>query len=262
MKTFLTQSNQIRGLTKQQYTTLRVLCRISKNLYNVGLYNIRQYYFKERKYLSYESNYKYCKDNENYKLLQAGVSQQILMTVDKGFKSFFGLLHKQKHGTQVHIPHYLPREGFFPLILSTNAYRVKSGYLTLPVSRTYRKLHPDVEDIRIPFPRRLQGKTLKEVRIVPLFGARYFKIQYVYAQKSEAKRFDKNRAVGIDLGLNNLATCVTTDRASFIVDGKKLKSINRLYNKTLARLKSIASKQGIIDKLTNRMARITLKRNN
>jgi transposase len=86
---FLTQKNQIRGLSKYEYQVLREMCLISRNLYNVALYNIRQYFFAERKFLRYESNYHVCKENENYQLLQAGVSQQILKVVDRGFWSFF-----------------------------------------------------------------------------------------------------------------------------------------------------------------------------
>lgn len=65
---YATQKNQIHRLTKQQYETLRELCRLSKNLYNVSLYSIRQYYFQEKKYLWYEANYHVCKTNENYQL--------------------------------------------------------------------------------------------------------------------------------------------------------------------------------------------------
>ena len=86
---YLTQSNVIRGLSKDEYEMLREMCRYSSNLYNVALYNIRQYYFKEKKFLRYEENYHVCKYNENYKLLQAGVSQQTLKVVDRSFKSFF-----------------------------------------------------------------------------------------------------------------------------------------------------------------------------
>lgn len=45
---------------------LKELCKLSKSLFNVGLYNVRQYFFQERKYLSYESNYHLSKDNENW----------------------------------------------------------------------------------------------------------------------------------------------------------------------------------------------------
>ena len=82
---YLTQSNQIRNLSKQQYEVLKEMCWISKNLYNVALYKIRQYYFAEKKFLNYESNYHECKSNENYKLLQAGISQQTLKMADRIF---------------------------------------------------------------------------------------------------------------------------------------------------------------------------------
>lgn len=52
---YLTQKNQLRDLDKAKFLALRELCRLSKNLYNVGLYTVRQYFFEERKHLRYES---------------------------------------------------------------------------------------------------------------------------------------------------------------------------------------------------------------
>ncbi|MEG4321885.1 MULTISPECIES: transposase [unclassified Microcoleus] len=49
--------------------------------------------------------------------------------------------------------------------------------------------------------------------------------------------------------MDNLATCVDTNGASFIVDGRKLKSINQWFNKENARLQSIKDRQKI-EKLT------------
>lgn len=91
---FLTQTNVIRGLTKSEYAMLGEMCRYANNLYNVGLYNIRQHYFNTKTFLCYESNYHECKANENYGLLQAGISQQILRVADRSFKSFFNLVKK------------------------------------------------------------------------------------------------------------------------------------------------------------------------
>ena len=50
---YLCVKQQLKHLTKQQYLDLRELCRIAKNLYNVGVYNVRQYYFREKEYLNY-----------------------------------------------------------------------------------------------------------------------------------------------------------------------------------------------------------------
>ena len=83
---YLTQSNVIRGLSKQEYTMLREMCQYSNNLYNVAVYTIRQHYFDTRQFLRYEENYPICKENENYGLLQAGVAQQILKVADRSFK--------------------------------------------------------------------------------------------------------------------------------------------------------------------------------
>lgn len=261
---YLTQSNQIRGLSKKQYQQLRELCHYAKNLYNVGLYNIRQHYFVEKTFLRYESNYHVAKTNENYKLLQAGVSQQILKVVDRSFKSFFNLIKKAKKGEyrfqDIRIPRYLKKDGLFSLIFSTNAINIKDGFFRVAVSNAYKKANPDYEDILIPFPSRLEGKKIKEVRIVPRNNGQFFHIQYVYEQPSEKVELDFDKALAIDIGLNNLASCVDSDGASFLVDGKKLKSINRLYNKEKARLQSVAMKQGLKD--TKRIHSLTLKRNN
>jgi hypothetical protein len=54
---YLTQSNVIRGLSKQEYTMLREMCQYSNNLYNVAVYTIRQHYFETRQFLRYEKNY-------------------------------------------------------------------------------------------------------------------------------------------------------------------------------------------------------------
>lgn len=260
---YLTQTNVIRGLSKQQYSMLAEMCRYSNNLYNVALYNIRQYYFENKKFLTYESNYHVCKENENYGLLQAGVSQQILKVADRSFKSFFNLISKAKHGDyrfqDIKIPHYRKKGGMFNLVLSTNAIAIKNGYFQMPISRDFKKLHPDC-DIRITFPNRLAGKIIKEVRILPIQNGKCFKIQYVYETEIMHTSLNTDNAIAIDLGVDNLASCVTTFGTSFIMDGRKLKSINQGWNKEKARLQSIADKQG--NKRTARLSRITEKRNN
>ena len=93
---YLTQSNVIRGLAKQDYTMLREMCRYSNNLYNVAVYTIRQHYFDTHQFLRYEESYPICKENENYGLLQAGVAQQILKIADRSFRAFFSLFKASK----------------------------------------------------------------------------------------------------------------------------------------------------------------------
>ena len=240
------------------------MCRYSNSLYNVALYNIRQHYFNTNMFLAYEGNYHECKNNENYKLLQAGVAQQTIKVVDRSFKSFFSLLRKCKVGDyryhDVKMPHYKKSGGLFNLVLSTNAISIRGNNLMLPMSREFRALHPEVKEIAIPFPKRLSDKTIKEVRILPYGNGKVFKIQYVYEVSEEPKNLNRNNVLSIDLGIDNLATCVSTIGTPFIMDGRKLKSINHRWNKEKARLRSISMKQGL--KTTNHIQKITAKRNN
>jgi putative transposase len=254
---YLTQKNQLRDLSKAEFLALRELCRLSKNLYNVGLYTVRQYFFEERKHLRYESAYYLCKENENYQALNTDIAQQTLKVVDRTFRSFYGLIKTVRAGAfqqKVRLPHYLPKEGYFVLIIPR--IKVKEGRFKIPMSNAFKK---EFGDVIIDFPERLAPDKIKEVRIHPKYEARFFEVEYIYEGEIEAVETVKDSALAIDFGLNNLATCVDTNGASFIVDGRKLKSINQCFNKENARLQSIKDLQGIKG-LTERQSRLYINR--
>ena len=261
---YLTQSNVIRGLTKEEYDLLRKVCRYCNSLYNVALYNIRQTYFRNEGFQPYEENYHLCKTNENYKLVQATVSQQILKVADRDYKSFFALIDKAKKGEydfkDISIPHYKEKGGLFNIILTAPHKNISKGMLTVPMSKKFKELYGS-KKIKIKLPTNLKDKDIKEVRICPVYGGKYFKIEYCYEVKPEKQDVSKRKILAIDLGLDNLATCVTSIGTAFIMDGRKLKSINQHWNKRKAYYQRIASKQGIKG-WTKRLYRITQKRNN
>jgi len=64
---------------------------LSKNLYNAGLYEVRHFFFGEGNYLNYNALQKKFQKEKNvdYYDLPTKVSQQILMVLDRNFKSFF-----------------------------------------------------------------------------------------------------------------------------------------------------------------------------
>jgi len=257
---YLTVKQQLKHLSKEEYLILRELCHSAKNLYNQAVYNIRQYYFDKRKYLNYVENNKLLKSSENYKTLNSNMAQQILKEVDGAFKSFFGLLKLKSKGEykeKVKLPKYLPKNSFTTLVVGF--VRLNENTFILPYSQSYKKNH---RPIKINIPPLLLDKNIKEIRIIPKFNARFFEIQYTYQVENEERNLDKNNALAIDLGVNNLATCVTNRGKSFIVDGKKLKSINQWFNKYNAKLQSIKDKQGYGKTLTMKQKYIWNKRNN
>jgi IS605 OrfB family transposase len=253
---------QVKHLTKEEYNILRELCRISKNLTNQAIYNIRQYYFQEKQYLRYESNYHELKNSENYKLLNSNMAQQTIKGVDSMFKSFFALIRLAKQGKysfkHIRLPNYLPKDGYSCLIIAQ--FSIKDGnVLMIPYSNAFNKKYKTRVSVRVP--KVLEDKKIKEIRIIPKFNARFFEIQYTYEIQGENIQLNTNNALAIDLGVNNLCTCVTNIGKSFIIDGRKLKSINQFFNKRNARLQSIKDKQNI-KKQTKQQYLISQKRKN
>lgn len=222
---------------------------------------MRQYYFTEGEFLKYEKNYTLLKNSPNYKALNSNMAQQILKEVDGSFKSFFGLLKLTKQGKYAFrdckLPHYLPKDGYATLVIGF--VRLNGNKLILPFSNNFKKTHKAVE---ITIPPVLLDKKVKEIRIIPKAGARFFEIQYTYESECIQRNLNKNNALALDLGINNLVTAVSNSGKTFIIDGRKLKSINQWFNKENVRLQSIKDKQHFGKKTTNRQKAIARDRNN
>ena len=258
---YLTIKQQLKHLSKEEYIELRTLCRFAKNLTNEAIYNVRQHYIKEKKYLKYCKNYFLLKNSTNYKLLNSNMAQQIIKEVDGSFKSFFELIKLSKEGkyrkSKIKLPYYLPKDGFATLVIGF--IRIDKNNLLIPFSNKFKKKH---KQINITIPTILENKRIKEIRIIPKFNARFFEIQYTYELDYNQRELNKNNALALDLGVNNIVSCVSNKGESFIVDGKRLKSINQWFNKENSRLQSIKDKQGYNKNPSFRQLRLSKNREN
>ena len=226
---------------------------------NEAIYVSRQYFFREGKYLGYEKTYAILKASENYRILNSNMAQQSMEVVDGMFASFIALLRlvkkKQYDSRAVKIPHYLPKGGYAPLIVQQ--FTIRDQIFTLPYSKQYGAEH---SKIAVKVPLILEGKKVKYIRIIPINEARFFEIQYTYEAVEAQRELDKQKALAIDFGLNNLMTCATSEGDTFIIDGRRLKAINQWYNKVNARLAGIKDKQKYGRKPTFQQRQLARKR--
>lgn len=232
----------------KDYKELKNLCRLSKNLYNATLYEIRQYFFENKKYLSYPIIDKKFKETNNidYKSLPSQTAQQTMRVVDSSFRSFFKLLNMKNKGSynkSINIPHYLKKDGYFTLFYTGQQLGKKllNGIIKLPLTNI--EFHSN-------------KKNIKQVRFIP--SNNYIIMEVIYEVKESEIKEDNNRYCGIDLGLNNLATVTSNVSEPYIINGRPVKSINQYYNKKKAYLQSKLKDQ----KTSKRIQRLTLKRNN
>lgn len=97
---------------------------------------------------------------------------------------------------------------------------------------------------------------LSQIRIVPKNS--YISIEVIYEVQEKEILKDNSKYLSIDLGINNLATGSSNVIEPFIIDGKRVKSINQFYNKHKAQLQSSLEKNKFTSK---RIQHLTNKRN-
>lgn len=265
MKTMtLTQKNRLK-LSPKKLEIVKLLSYYSARLYNVGLYSVRQHYFKNNEYLTYPKNYHECKENENYRLLLSDTSQQILRMVDRNFKSFFALLKLKsagKYSEKIRIPKYKKQDELVNITIQGRSARVRNGYVIVSLSKAFKQKHPfNINELKFKLPKNIEATKLQEVRILPIFGGMEFDIEYIYQKQFKPISVDKDSYLSIDMGLDNFATCFdSSDGSSFIIDGRYIKSINRYYNKQKAYYQGILDRQKI--KTSKKLLSLSRKRYN
>ena len=242
----------------KDYKELDHLLFLSKNLYNTGLYEVRQHFFKAKedssvkyKYLNYYALNALLKgrEDENYRALPANTSQEVLKLINQNFCSFFKALSMKRErlmSNKVNIPKYLDKEKGRQILIynqmTIGKVLLKKGIIQLPKTKIQIKTK--------------HSESLRQVRIVPKNG--YIVIEVVYEIQEKELLKDNNRFLSIDLGINNLATCSSNVISPFIIDGRKLKSINQFYNKRKVKLQNSLEKNKFSSK---RIKHLTNKRN-
>ena len=215
----------------------------AKNLYNAGLYQIRQSIFERNKcqeeekpsFLSWiELVSQFRKEKQGDMLaLPSKVSTNILRTLGSSINSYYQLLkhYHDKSNLSVtskpQLPGYLHKtEGRYAVEFTSQTISKKRGL--------NGELILCPKDLNLFIPTKV--KTPKCVRIVPKLKA--FVIEVIYEVEVSPLKSTGNYAA-IDLGIDNLATITFSNGVNpLVVKGSKLKSINQGYNRLIAKATS------------------------
>jgi putative transposase len=223
----------------------------SKNLYNAALYEIRQAYIFEGRYLNYNTMDKLMQQHEAYKALPAKVAQQVLKQLDQNWQSFFAAREAYQEDPSKflgcpRLPKYKHKTEGRNLLVYTDQAVSKKGLKRGLV-------HPSMLPIMV----KTKQTTIDQVRIVPKLG--YYVVEVVYEKQEQQANVNPALYAGVDLGVNNLAA-IASNKPGFVpilVNGRPAKSINQYYNKRRSQLQK---KRGKIGKDTQRMEHLTIKR--
>ena len=240
-------------------------CSRSKNLYNRALYVYRQAFtgkhdnipefkdiIKHDKFIdsfALVNRLNEIKDVDFCSMMKKNGAQQIVFQVDRTMKSWFTSLKSYKKDPskfrgRPRIPSYKKKDELNCLTYTTaDAKLQKDGTINL------RK------DVKLPIHTNLSS--FQQIRLIPKTG--YVQVEIVYNKEISDLKLDQTRAIGIDLGLNNLMAITSNiGNISSLVNGRPLKSINQYYNKRKAHLTSLLEKGKM--KSSKRLRRLEMKR--
>lgn len=230
-------------------------CFLSKNLFNLANYHMRQNFFETRGLLNFTELYHLVSKTEAYYALpNTKVAKQVLRRVHKcwvGYREAHRDWQRNpdKYLGEPRIPKYKHKEkGRYMLVFPDEA-------VSKPALRKgVVKLTP----CPIEFESGLHQ--VSEVRIVPKSGCYVAEIVYKHEPTDVVSG---NAVAGVDLGLVNLVTLTTNQKgvAPLLIKGGALKAINTYYNKQKAKLQSeLELKHGV--KFSRKLEHLTFKRNN
>lgn len=209
------------------------ICLKSGLLYNYVLYNVRQGIFSGDYLKEYEFSTRLCRENQvDFRNLPCSVSQQVVGQVFKAVnlwikrKKDFEKNPSKYNNRRPHLPKYKKDKKQNMVIFTTSACRLKKdGYIYF------------VKNIIQPIKTKIGDNKLCQVRIIP--QATCYVVEIIYEKKEQGLNLNKGNVLSIDLGLNNLCSCISNVGLSpFIVNGKIIKSFDQWYNKKRAKLMS------------------------
>lgn len=213
------------------------VCHKSGLLYNYVLYQVRQGIFSGKYLKEYDLSTKLGRENQfDFRNLPCNISQQVVKQVFKNIKSWMKLKkdyekNPSKYDSRPKLPKYKKYKKQNMLVFTTVTCRVKNGYIYF------------IKNIVKPIKTNIGENKLCQVRIIP--QATCYVVEVIYEKKEIDLQLNKSNILSVDLGLNNLCTCISNAGVKpFIVNGRVIKSFNQWYNKTKAKRMSYIGDKG------------------
>ena len=261
MNSFVRVEKHIIKPTDKHFSMLMDFCYMSKNLYNHANYLVRKEFTDNDKWLRYGELDKILRADTEYpdykNMPTAQTAQQILRLLDKNWKSFFKSIkdwskNKEKYLGRPKMPKFIKKDGKYLLVLTNQNCKLKDGYILFPKSF-------NGFSVKTKFVERQDFKLFQQVRIIP--HKNRIVIELIYEIEFVTEKSDNGRYIGIDIGVDNLATVGNNiGKTAFIINGKPLKSINQYYNKQISHYREVCKRVNNKD-YSNRMDKLTENRN-
>ncbi len=219
-------------------------CGAARRVYNAALYQMRQALFADQPISASQADKLLKRDQrDTYRLLPSAGAQRTTQVLGDNWKSWLAAKKDYekapgKYPSRPQLPKYAKSAKTY--VVGRNGHKIENGQLHLASGKAFGFAPLAITCCaNQPYNSKVSETLVNDVRIVPLGTA--FVVELVYRETvSQPVKLNPENIFGIDLGIDNLATIVSTQQAyaPVLVKGKAIKSLNANYNKRKAQLAS------------------------
>ena len=216
------------------------------------LYNIVNHDILNNEFLNYYDIERIYKSNWHCEWLHSHNRQWCFKLIDQNWKSFFAGLsdwksHPNKYCGMPKSPKFKNQNTKNEVIFTKAAIRIQNSQLKLSLSKNMKSKFR-VKSLNFNLNSKIKSlinfENVNQIRISWNRILKEWSLIIIYEKDEYYAPDSFNNVMSIDLGLNNLATCVFKNHnTSIIINGRPLKSINSYYNYKISKLQSIRMKQ-------------------
>lgn len=208
-----------------------------KNYKSLGLTDFPNWYYQKKN----------LKNEKHYKMLPSQTAQELLSVLQRSWKSFFVLL-KTKGVENPHPPRF--KHNFVEFSYLNNAIKIVDGGIRLSLSENLKQYLLDNKNLEIQYLwlkfdyfDQFLDKNIKQIRFLKVKDK--YRITVIHEINDPIPKIDNGNYLFIDIGINNLLTCVDTKNNKSFIVGKKYLTITHYFDKKIAHFQSINSLQQV-----------------
>ena len=215
------------------------MCLASKSLYNQALYLLRQHFFETDRTLSISALDKLVKKTNEYhyrKLYVQSAQATIIncrMNIVRYFKAMKTFYENWDASQKLpQFPTYLGNQDLYDVILTNQLIKLVGD-------EVYFSKRLGLPPLKL---KHVDGKLL-EVRLKPLSlqehssRKRMLEAQVVFLKEMDVDLLEDGNVAGIDLGLHNIVTLVSTSASPILISGDKMIRYQHRFNHKLSRIR-------------------------
>lgn len=248
------------------YRATQRACQISRRIKNRTHYLLRHEKKPDGKPMRHRDVDKHLKRHEPelYQKHPSAIAQRMTQICGSEWTSFYQALKRYQQVPDTFKARPRPpkySKGAATTYIGRNGFCVKAGLIHFPKELKLQPV-PTQYCLEQAYNAKVKDVLIKEVRLVPLGNAYALETVYdsskVCAEGDYCPVLDKSHVLGIDIGLDNLATlvCDQPALAPVLINGRVIKSINAKYNKDCAKLRSSGKAKHIKAKSAKRFSRL------